>query len=88
MEQNNQTNNQTANEQAQVLNPVVEIAGLGSRDSACEHLRQILSGYSQFAAWRNNQGATNKVLEDDVYNIEVIADLLRYALCGKLPQEK
>ena len=81
-------NNQTKNEQAQVVNQVVEIVGCGSRDSACEHLRQILSGYSQFASWRNNQGATNKVLEDDVYNIEVIADLLRYALCGKLPQEK
>lgn len=79
---------QENNQQAQVVNQVVEIVGSGSRDSASEHLRQILSGYSQFAAWQNNQGANEKVLQDCVYNIEVLADLLRFAMSDKMPNEK
>ena len=76
------------NEQAQVVNQVVEIVGGGSRDSACEHLRQILSGYSEFAVYLNNQGANKKTLQDCFYNIEVLADLLRFAMFGKLPNEE
>ena len=82
-----ETNN-VKNEQAQVVNQVVEIVGGGSRDSACEHIRQILSGYSQFAAWQNNQGANEEFLQDSVYNIEILSNLLRFALCDKMPNEK
>ena len=75
------------NEQAQVVNQVVEIVGGGSRDSACEHLRQILSGYSQFAA-QNSQGANKKALDDCLYNIEVLSDLLKFAMFDKMPNEE
>ena len=81
-----ETNN-VKNEQAQVVNQVVEIVGGGSRDSACEHLRQILSGYSQFAA-QNSQGANKKALDDCLYNIEVLSDLLKFAMFDKMPNEK
>ncbi len=86
MEENN--NIQTKNEQAQVVNQVVEIVGSGSRDSACEHLRQILTGYSMYSAWLNNQGANERGLEDSLYNIEVLSDLLKFAMCDKMPNEK
>ena len=75
------------NEQAQVVNQVVEIVGGGSRESACEHLRQILSGYSQFAA-QNSQGANKKALDDCLYNIEVLSDLLKFAMFDKMPNEE
>ena len=81
-----ETNN-VKNEQAQVVNQVVEIVGGGSRDSACEHLRQILSGYSQFAA-QNSQGANKKALDDCLYNIEVLSDLLKFAMFDKMPNEE
>lgn len=81
-----ETNN-VKNEQAQVVNQVVEIVGGGSRESACEHLRQILSGYSQFSVWLNNQGANEKGLQDCLYNIEVLADLLKFAMFDKMPNE-
>ena len=76
------------NEQAQVVNQVVEIVGGGSRYSACEHLRQILSGFSQFAVLENNRGANEDFLQDSVYNIEILSNLLRFALCDKMPNEK
>lgn len=83
-----ETNN-VKNEQAQVVNQVVEIVGCGgSRESACEHLRQILSGYSQFAAWQNSQGANKKALDDCLYNIEVLSDLLKFAMFDKMPNEE
>ena len=64
-------------------NPIIEIIGAGNQSAAADHLRQILSGYSQYAVRESCMGNSAQLLDEATYNIDVLSDLLRYVLTCK-----
>lgn len=64
------------------VNELVQIVGFGNRSEAIKKLSQIMSGYAQFAAWKNGQGSGEDILEETAENLEVIKDLVVYVANG------
>lgn len=75
------------NEEKRELNPVVEIAGCGDRASAVVHLSNILAGYSKYVAMHLYNEKSKAALDEALNNLDTLAELVRYAESGKLPNE-